>query len=166
MFVAELPLFAAGLLAPVVVAWLVLVLVLPLMLVALLPFCAAGLLVPPEVLVLTLVLAVAVLLLVAPATAPGDPAVPAFCASAAPVVRASTAQLARRSFLIPYSLFLSRRCGGSPSRDSVSRFAARRRRRPPSARLEPPYATNTRAIRVPSLPLPKRRFSNGANNDF
>jgi hypothetical protein len=99
IFVAELPFCAAGLLVPPEVLVLVLVLVLPLMFVAELPFCAAGLLVPPEVLVLTLFLAVAVLLLVALAMAPGDPVV--FCASAAPVLRARTAQLARRSFLIP-----------------------------------------------------------------
>src|SRR5580693_9341841 len=100
MLVALLPFCAAGLLVPPEVLVVVFVFVLPLMSVAVLPFCAAGLLVPPEVFVLVLLVAE---LLEPAAMAPLGPVV--FCASAAPALRAKIAQLARRSFLMPYFLF-------------------------------------------------------------
>src|SRR5205814_6134009 len=58
----------------------------------------------------------------------------------------------------PYSLFLSRRCGGSPSRDCVSRsrtIAAGPTVRSGSMRYTPPLKSNPCAI----LLFAKRRFA-------
>jgi hypothetical protein len=96
-----------------------------------------------------------------------EPGFALFCANDAPALRARTAQLARRSFLIPYvPSFGPAAAAGTHNETAWAGIRATTDGIRRSVWLVPLHATSTGAIRVPFLPLQNTDSETARNNDF